>query len=194
MRFFGLLACILMMAATSSWARVAPPLDDQPPFDGQTDSVPAYEHTLNPVEIIDGGDFDTLKALYPGVCEDDCPGLRRMRERRLQYEAQCVVSDTHEYVDFNYFQAFAGAQEALEVLEKTKQNARNCLGSLKSVQKIDYAQESVFPVPVTGRSGYYASLAAFALVPKDTVDVKALASEPVCEAAKLSLREKRKCP
>lgn len=187
---------ILITGFQYSHARVFTPPEELPPFVDEEDPIQPPLGKPAPVEIIDGGDVDTLKALYPGVCEDDCPGLRRMREQRLQAEARCEMSDEHEFVDFVSLTVHDSADEALKAIEIAKNAFEVCRKEMpEGASPLNLVNESVYPTPVQGATSYNASLAANVRVLKGSVQPTILIEQGACQNIHtISLREEQVCP
>lgn len=100
------------------------------------------------VEIIDGGDVETMKALYPNADPEVLKQLGRMRQQRLQYEAQCIPNQRERLLSLVFSEAFTSAELAQDAIESRKQRVRDALASVQLKVTREYAEhESVMHRP-----------------------------------------------
>lgn len=82
------------------------------------------------IEIIDGTDTETLKALFPSLKDQDFSGLEKMRARRLSYEARCVKNESERFVTLLFSERFVSAETARDAVESRKALVERTLASL----------------------------------------------------------------
>ena len=82
------------------------------------------------VEILDGSDTETMKAVFPSLENQDLSGLEKMRQQRLSYEPQCVENKSQKFVTIIFSARFDSAATASAGLESRKTMIKQELASL----------------------------------------------------------------
>lgn len=111
----------------------------------------------NGVEIIDGGDSESLKALYPSTDDATTDALERMRETRLSYEKTCVKLIDEKMLSIVFMSTEATSDKALALSDSVSELIdEKFVGSGLEVVDSYPPRVQVQParMAVRGRAGY----------------------------------------
>lgn len=64
------------------------------------------------IDIIDGGDVETMKHMFPSLKDRDLSGLARLREQRLANEAKCKPEPESRFITISFRGKFSNSEDA----------------------------------------------------------------------------------
>jgi hypothetical protein len=147
------------------------------------------------VEIIDAGDTETMKALFPGLDDEALLVFKKMRDKRLSYEALCTPMPGHRSISILFSGETTSPEMASNAAKVAEEKIALNLKKLSFNILKDYSMtKDIYDHMADEGKGYHIIVSKYFLADFDEDKFSKLESEFKDVGYKIKIKNIKKCP